>query len=60
MGSFFSPSTPKVKTEAPKELEADSSKAKLARKSLFATEGGQVGEELDPTQVGRRGSLFGN
>lgn len=58
MGGFFS--APKVQSSAPAELKEDSSKAKLARKSLFATKGGQVGEELDPTQVGQRGSLFGN
>ena len=59
MGSFFG-ETPKVETQAPQTVEKDASKAKLARKALFATEGGQKGQELQVGEVAKRESLFGN
>ena len=58
MGSFFS--APKVQSSASADLDAARKKSKLVRKSLFATKGGEAGEELTPSQVGKRDSFFGN
>jgi hypothetical protein len=50
-----------VSTATQKEEIADQSNtAKATRAALYGTEGGAVGEELDPNQVKRRPTLLGN
>lgn len=56
------------KARAPKQLEkvadigaeADKKKSKSRRASLFETEGGVSGQELNPDQVQKRPTLLGN
>lgn len=46
---------------APKEdLEATAASTKGKRATLFKTEGGIAGEELDPSSVQKRNTLLGN
>ena len=52
--------TPKVSDAAPKEVKQDLATSKTARASLYATSGAVSGEELNPDQVKKRGSLLGN
>lgn len=50
---------PKVSGEPLADTEAEKKKAKTARSALLTTEGGILGSELTPGQVGRT-SLLGN
>lgn len=58
--------TPKISSPAPvstapiEEVADEGKKAKTARAALYATEGGVLGSELDPTQVRKRPTLLGN
>lgn len=51
---------PSVSPAAVKEVETDKATSKTARASLYSTKGGVSGEELNPDQVKKRPSLFGN
>jgi len=54
-------STPKADSKAPTEtIATEADAAKKARTALLETQGGIVGEELDPAQVKRRDNIFGN
>lgn len=53
-------SAPKVSNAAVKEVAADQATSKTARASLYATQGGVSGEELNPDQVKKRQTLLGN
>lgn len=60
MGSILSPKAPKVSDTANQTVEEDERKAKRSRVALLETEGGIVGSELNPGEVNKRQSLFGN
>lgn len=49
-----------VPTTATDQTTADQKTAKTARAALYATDGGVTGQELDPSQVKKRETLFGN
>lgn len=51
---------PSVSNAANKEVAADQATSKSARASIYATEGGVSGQELDPSQVKKRQTIFGN
>lgn len=55
MGSVPEPSQVPVQ-----DLEEEKRKAKKSRAALFETEGGAVGEDLDPEAVKKRKNLLGN
>lgn len=65
IGSFFG-AAPKAQAPAPvsqapvKDVEDQKTQANKARAALYATEGGAAGEELNPDQVKRRSTIFGN
>lgn len=46
--------------QATADTDAAKKESKRQRASLFETSGGVVGEELQPDQVQKRQSLFGN
>lgn len=53
--------TPKVDGKAATApIDDDVESSKKARQALLETQGGIVGEELDPTQVKKRDNIFGN
>ena len=60
MGSLFGGGAPKASTAPVENLEADKTKAKKARTSLFATEGGVLGAKLQDDDIKERRSLLGN
>lgn len=51
---------PKASTQATTDTKADLAKTQTSRAALYSTAGGVVGSELDPTQVKKRDTLFGN
>lgn len=51
---------PKSSPQTIADLNAKIIKAKSSRAALYATSGGAAGSELDPTQVKKRETLFGN
>ncbi len=51
---------PAVSNAAKKDVEDTQAQGKSARASLYATQGGVTGEELDPSQVKKRATIFGN
>jgi hypothetical protein len=51
---------PKVSGAAKKDLAEDQDKTKASRAALYATEGGVSGQELEPDQVKKRNTIFGN
>ncbi len=51
---------PKVSSAAADSVTADANRAKTARAALYATDGGVSGQELSPSQVQKRPTLFGN
>lgn len=51
---------PEVSNAAVKDVEADQATSKTARANLYATEGGVAGQELQPDQVKKRDTIFGN
>ena len=53
-------SAPKVQSTAPVELKDEEAKSKKSKRNQFLTEGGVVGAELNPQQVGGRNNVFGN
>lgn len=53
-------SSPKVSGAAVKDVNELQAQGKSARASLFATQGGVSGEELDSGQVKKRATIFGN
>lgn len=57
MGFFRAP---KVQSAAPQELEEKEKKSRMARKALFATQGGARGEELLAPQNQNKDTTFGN
>ena len=66
---FFSPAAAlagvgekksKSKASPAKAVQGKAREAKKSRASLLATGGGVVGEELDPSNISSRNSLFGN
>ena len=52
--------SPKTSSAAKDDTEDANTKSKRARASLFATEGGSSGEELNPEGVKKRPTLLGN
>lgn len=52
--------TPKVSSSAEDTTSAAATSTKSARASLYATEGGAVGEELSEGSTSRRRTLLGN
>lgn len=65
-GSLFGGSAPKadtaleIDTGIEEGLDSEKEKAKRVRASLYETEGGMLGQELQPGQVQRRPTLLGN
>lgn len=59
-GGLFGGGSPKTSTKATTTTEAEATKAKTSRAALYETAGGVSGSELDPTQVKKRETLFGN
>lgn len=51
---------PKASTAPVVETEEVKKKARTARSALLETEGGIMGQELQPGQVSRRDTLFNN
>lgn len=69
MGKIFSflgfGGAPKAQAPAPIQvadtgIEDDKKSAKAKRRALYKTEGGAAGQELNPDQVKKRDTLFGN
>ncbi len=56
-GSEKAPATSNAAVE---DTQAEEKKAQLARASLFSTEGGAIGDELQSGEVQQRNTLFGN
>lgn len=52
--------SPKASSQPAQDTTEAQRKAKDSRAALFATEGGVAGQELNPGQVSRRQTLFGN
>lgn len=57
---LFGGGAPKASTQATEDTKAEVVKAASSRAALYGTSGGVVGSELDPTQVKKRETLFGN
>lgn len=51
---------PKVSGASVSSTQANQKSAAAARASLYGTEGGVIGDELETDQVQRRQTLFGN
>ena len=51
---------PVTSSAATTATEEEKKKAKTARSALLQTEGGIVGQELQPGMVSKRDTLFGN
>lgn len=60
MGAIFGGKAPKASTAPVESLEKEKLTAKKARTSLFATEGGVLGAELQDEDIKERRSLLGN
>lgn len=56
----FGAKAPTVSGAAVNEVKTDQATSKTARASLYATEGGVSGQELNPDQVKKRQTLLGN
>ena len=54
------PKAPKVSGAAVKEIDTEAKKSRRRRASLFETEGGVGGQELQPSQVAQRQTILGN
>lgn len=52
--------SPKTSPKAAEDTEEAGAKSRKARASLFSTEGGAQGEELNPDGVKKRPTLLGN
>ena len=61
MGNVLGGGAPKASAAVPKALETDKKKeAKKARTSLFATEGGVLGSQVQDEDIRERRTLLGN
>jgi len=60
IGLATKPKAPKVSSAAVSDVTKDQETSRAARASLYSTQGGALGEELDPNQVKKRDSLLGN
>lgn len=64
VGSIFgigkAPSNQRVNDTASTQLAQDAQSAQGARQALYATEGGVLGDQLNPDEVQNRQTLLGN
>lgn len=60
IGKLFGADSPKVSAAPAEDVKKEQRKATTGRAALYQTQGGVVGEELNPEQVKDRKTLFGN